>query len=195
MNKEVRTFLKQLEKQGRANDAQETDRSRKVFNLLPETAKLVSILARSSRAKHVLEIGTSNGYSTIWLAASVAPAGGSVISIDRLPEKHKLARENLLHVGLLKSVDLRCGDATEIVTSLPGPFDFVFFDADRVDAHKHLSLLLPKLAFPAFVLSDNALSNSDELAAYLTMIEGLAQFQHVVIPIGKGLSVAYAGSD
>ena len=67
------------------------------------------------------------------------------------------------------------------------------FDADRVDAHKHLALLLPKLASPAFVLSDNALSNPEELAAYLTMIKGLERFQHVVIPIGKGLSVAYAG--
>lgn len=195
MNADIRAFLKQLEKEGRANDARETERSRKVFNLLPETAELVSILARSSRAKHVLEIGTSNGYSTIWLAASVAPAGGSVISIDRLPEKQQLARENLLKAGLLERVDLRCGDATEIVSTLAGPFDFVFFDADRVDAHKQLALLLPKLATPAFVLSDNAVSNPDELAGYLTMIKGLEQFQHVVIPIGKGLSVAYRGAD
>jgi predicted O-methyltransferase YrrM len=195
MNAEVRALLKHLEKQGQANDARETERSRKVFNLLPETAELVSILARSSCAKHVLEIGTSNGYSTIWLAASVASAGGSVISIDRLPEKQKLARENILKAGLLEWVDLRCGDATEIVSTLPGPFDFVFFDADRIDAHEQLALLLPKLALPAFVLSDNALSNPDELASYLTMIKGLEQFQHVVIPIGKGLSVAYASAD
>jgi predicted O-methyltransferase YrrM len=195
MNAEVRAFLKQLEREGRANDARETERSRKVFNLLPETAELVSILARSSRAKHILEIGTSNGYSTIWLAASVVSAGGSVISIDRLPEKHKLARENLLKAGLMERVDLRCGDATEIISTLPGPFDFVFFDADRIDAHKQLALLLPKLALPAFVISDNAVSNPDELASYLTMIKGLELFQHIVIPIGKGLSVAYSGAD
>src|ERR1035441_7948955 len=132
MNTEVRKFLRELEEYGRAHDARQPDRSRKVSNLHPDTAEIVSMLARSSGAKRVLEIGTSNGYSTIWLAASVAPADGSVISIDRSREKQKLARENLLKAGLLKYVDLRCGDASEVVATLSGPFDFVFFDADRI---------------------------------------------------------------
>jgi predicted O-methyltransferase YrrM len=194
MNTEVRKFLRELEEHGRAHDAQEPDHSRKVLNLDPDTAEIVSMLARSSGAKRVLEIGTSNGYSTIWLAASVAQAGGCVISIDRNPEKQMLAHENLLKAGLMKHVDLRCGDATEIVATLPGPFDFVFFDADRISAHKQLALILPKLAPPAFLLADNALSHPGELADYLTMIKGLKQIQHVLIPVGKGLSVAFAGS-
>jgi predicted O-methyltransferase YrrM len=193
MNTEVRKFLRELEEYGRAHDARQPDRSRKVSNLHPDTAEIVSMLARSSGAKRVLEIGTSNGYSTIWLAASVAPADGSVISIDRSREKQKLARENLLKAGLLKYVDLRCGDASEVVATLSGPFDFVFFDADRIGAHKQLALILPMLAPPAFLLSDNALSPPGELAEYLTMVKGLKQFQHVVIPVGKGLSVAFPG--
>jgi len=148
------------------------------------------MLARGSRAKRVLEIGTSNGYSTIWLADSVAPAGGRVISIDRSAEKQKMARENLAKAGLLDRVELHCGDAAEIVAALPGPFDFVFFDADRIDAHKQLGLLLPKLAQTAFLLADNALSHPGELAAYLTMITGLENIEHALIPVGKGLSVA-----
>ncbi len=99
MNAAVRKLLNELEEQGRAHDARETDRSRKLLNLQPDTAQIVSMLARGSRAKRVLEIGTSNGYSTIWLAASVVPAGGRVISIDRSPEKHKMARENLAKAG------------------------------------------------------------------------------------------------
>lgn len=192
MNAEVRKLLNALEEQGRAHDAVETDRSRKVLNLEPETAQIVSMLARGSQARRVLEIGTSNGYSTIWLAASVAPAGGRVISIDRSPEKQKMARENLAKAGLLEHVELRCGDATEIVAALAGPFDFVLFDADRIDAHKQLALLLPKLAPSAFLLADNALSHPAELAGYLTMIKGLQHVQHALIPVGKGLSVALA---
>jgi len=194
MNAEVRRLLRELEEQGRANDTRETDRSRKFLNLDPDTANLVSLLARGSRAKRILEIGTSNGYSTLWLAASMAPEGGRVISIDRNAEKQKLARENLAKAGLLESVELRCGDATEIVAALPGPFDFVFFDADRISAHKQLALLLPKLSPSAFLLADNALSHPAELEDYLAMIKNLKDVQHALIPVGKGLSVALTGS-
>jgi len=190
MNAEVRRLLRELEEQGRAHDAREPEHSRKVLNLEPETAEIVSMLARGSRAKRVLEIGTSNGYSTIWLADAVAPALGTVISIDRSAEKQKMARENLSRAGLLERVDLRCGDATELVTTLPGPFDFVFFDADRIDAHKQLMLLLPKLAPSAFLVADNALSHPTEIAAYLAMVGNLEHMQHALIRVGKGLSVA-----
>lgn len=194
MNTEIRRFLKQLEDHGQAHDAQESEHSRKLLNLEPDTAEIVSILACSSRAKHVLEIGTSNGYSTIWLAASVGPAGGRVVSIERHRAKQTMARDNLLQTGLLQYVDLQLGDATEIVKGLPGPFDFVFFDADRTSAPEQLALLLPKLAPPALILADNALSHPTEIAAYLGMVKSLKQLQHVLIPVGKGLSVAFAAS-
>jgi len=83
----LRTFLKQLEEHGRAHDAQELEHSRKLLNLEPDTAELVSILAQSSNAKCALETGTSNGYSTIWLAASIGPSGARVVSIERSLEK------------------------------------------------------------------------------------------------------------
>jgi predicted O-methyltransferase YrrM len=194
MNAEIRTFLRQLEEYARTHDARESEHSRKLLNLEPETAELVSIFARSSRARRALEIGTSNGYSTIWLAASIGPEGGHVISIDRSGEKHKMARDNLLATGLFQYVDLKLGDATEVIKTLPGPFDFVFFDADRTSAPSQLTLLLPKLAPQALILADNVLSHPDEIAGYLTMIKGLKQLQHVVLPVGKGLSVAIADS-
>jgi predicted O-methyltransferase YrrM len=105
-----------------------------------------------------------------------------------------MARDNLLATGLLQFVDLRLGDATEIIKTLPGPFDFVFFDADRTSAPGQLTLLLPKLAPRSLILADNVLSHPDEIAGYLAMIKGLKQLQHVVIPVGKGLSVAFADS-
>jgi predicted O-methyltransferase YrrM len=222
------------------------EHSRKLLNLEPGTAQLLSILLRSSGSSRVLEIGTSNGYSTIWLAwslsqnlsaARMAGAGGdgvassgavsgvagdgaragSIISIERKPEKHTLARENLRRAGFAGQpdvrmdlragakadvradgsadvrVDLLLGDATEVIRELPGPFDFVFFDADRFSAPVQLRLLLPKLATRAFVLHDNALSHPQEIAAYLAMMEGLPEFQHTIVPVGKGLSVAYRG--
>jgi predicted O-methyltransferase YrrM len=77
------------------------------------------------------------------------------------------------------------------VAALTGPFDCVFFDADRRSAPEQVRALLPKLAPDAFLFADNVLSHPDEIAGYLTTLEGLADFDRVVVPIGKGLSVAY----
>jgi len=194
MSPELRQFLKQLEEHAATHDATETEHFRKLLNLEPDTAELLSILARSSGARRALEIGTSNGYSTIWLAASIGPRGGRVTSIDRSQDKHKMARENLQNAGLLEYVELLLGDATEVVRTLPGPFDFVFFDADRKSAPDQLALLLPKLAPVALILADNALSHPSEIADYLDTVKCLKRLQHVVVPVGKGLSIAFADS-
>ena len=161
-----------------------------MLNLEPETAGLVALLARSSAAERVLEIGTSNGYSTIWLAWATAPVGGRVTSIERNPAKHAMARDNLTRAGFQDRVDLRLGDATALVRELSGPFDLVFFDADRVSAPEQLRLLLPKLTPRALLLADNALSHPREIAGYLDALSELDEFEHVVIPVGKGLSIA-----
>src|SRR6202051_3599400 len=71
MDEALLRLLREIEERGRANDARESDRARKMLNLEPGTAQLVSILLRGSGARRVLEIGTSNGYSTIWRAWSL----------------------------------------------------------------------------------------------------------------------------
>ena len=188
---DIRAFLTGLYETGQQNDARQQERSKKLLNLEPETAQFLHILIRSSRRTRLLEIGTSNGYSTIWLAWALSVTGGQIISIDRDAQKQALADANLRHVGLREVVDFRCGDATEIVAGLPGPFDCVFFDADRFSAPAQLSLLMPKLTSDVLLLADNVLSHSTEIAAYLSALEALPQFDRVIVPIGKGLSVAY----
>ncbi len=81
--------------------------------------------------------------------------------------------------------------ATVAVATLPGPFDCVFFDADRRSATAQLDLLLPKLAPDVLLLCDNVLSHPTEVTEYLTAVTALPEFQHIVVPVGKGLSVAY----
>lgn len=195
MEAELRRLLDELYEGGQRHDASEQDRSKKLLNLEPESARLLSILVRGSRSTRLLEIGTSNGYSTIWLAWATRALGGHIISIDREAHKQVLADANLRRAGLRAVVDLVCGDATQVVANLPGPFDFVFFDADRRSAPAQLSLLTPKLTPDALVLADNALSHPDEIAGYLAAVEALPHFEHLVVPIGKGLSLAYRRSD
>ena len=76
---------------------------------------------------------------------------------------------------------------------MPGPFDCVFFDADRWSAPGQLQLLLPKLADNVLLLADNVLSHPDEVAGYRQMVEQLPGFVWTVVPVGKGLHVAWRG--
>jgi predicted O-methyltransferase YrrM len=193
MDQNLRELLHEIETRGLENDARATEHARKMLNLEPASAQLLSILVRASGVTRALEFGTSNAYSTIWLAWSLAPAGGRIISIDRNPEKHALARENLRRANFLDRVELRTGDAAEIVRQLTGPFDLVFLDADRRKFPEVLEILLPKLAGKVLVIADNVLSHPEEIAEYLKLISSLADFQHTTVPIGKGLSIAYRG--
>ena len=188
---DIQALLAELYEAGQQNDAREQERNKKMLNLEPETAQLLSIMIRGSKRQSILEIGTSNGYSTIWLAWAAHPNGGHIISIDRDKEKHRQADANLRRTGLHESVELICGDATEEVATLAGPFDCVFFDADRFSASAQLTQLLPKLSEDAFIFADNVHSHPAEIADYLATLNGLSQFKHVIVPVGKGLSIAY----
>jgi predicted O-methyltransferase YrrM len=193
VNEQLRELLRELEEKGREHDAVQTEQPRKMLNLDPRTAQLLTILARASGATRILEIGTSNGYSTIWLAWAASLTGGRVTSIEHNPDKRALAEANLRRSGLTEYVELRLGDASEVVRNLSGPFDLVFLDADRKKFPEQLTALLPKLAPRVLVAADNAISHAEMIAEYLKMISGLAEFQHMVVPVGKGLSLAYRG--
>lgn len=191
MDTRLEAFLRQLETEGQQHDQQEPDHSRRMLNLERGTAEVLALWIRSSRRRRVLEIGTSNGYSTIWLAWAAAPSGGKITSIDRSEAKHALADANLHRAGLRESVELVQGDGTEAVAGVTGPFDAVFFDADRYSAPAQLAALLPKLAPDVLIFADNALSHPQEIAGYLAAVSALPDFTQTVIPVGKGLSVAY----
>jgi predicted O-methyltransferase YrrM len=187
----VVALLDELERFGHANDDAQSDHRQKMLNLEPVTARLLHFIFRASHRKRILEIGTSNGYSTIWLAAAAESVDGEVVSIDRSAEKHKLARANLEQAGLAKRVELITNLAIEAIPGLKGEFDAVFFDANRISAGTELELLLPKLANDVIVAADNALSHPGEIAVYLETIRAFPDFWEFMVPIGKGLSIAY----
>lgn len=188
----IEAVVRELEDHGRVNDARESDRTRKMLNLERDTAELLHLLVRSGKRRRVLEIGTSNGISTIWLAAALAATGATepLISVERDIGKLAEARINLNRAGLAERVRLLHGDATEMAATLPGPFDCVFFDADRWSAPEQLRLLLPKLEADCLLLADNALSHPAEIAGYVAAVTTLPGFSATTVPLGKGLHVA-----
>jgi predicted O-methyltransferase YrrM len=189
---ELDQLLRELETQGERNDAEQKDRNKKFLNLERPTAELLYVLLQASRRKHVLEIGTSNGYSTIWISAALKHCSDAAfISIEISEEKLALARKNLARAGFDRRVDLKQGHATEIVAGLKGSFDCVFFDADRFSAPEQVRLLLPKLSDDVLLLADNALSHPDEISAYRAIVEQLPGFVWTLTPVGKGLHIAW----
>ena len=95
--------------------------------------------------KSALEIGTSTGHSTIWLAWAMSKTGGKVITIELNERRHKQALKNIEEAGLSAFVDARLGNAHDLVKQLPGPFDFVFSDADKNWYKQYFMDVHPKL--------------------------------------------------
>jgi len=95
--------------------------------------------------KNALEIGTSNGYSGLWIAWALSKTGGKLVTLEIDRSRHEEALSYFRQAGLAKFVDARLGDAHELVTALPGPFDFVFCDADKEWYENYLKAALPKI--------------------------------------------------
>lgn len=191
MRSSIQAVLRKIEAEGAKHDCSVSEHARKWLNLEPLTAALVATLLRISRAQNVLEVGTSTGYSTIWIASVFEESKGRVTTLERDREKQTLAVENISLAGLDRYVDFKLGEATDLVRVLQGLFDCVFFDADRLSAPGQLELLLPKLCRPALLLADNALSHPDEIRSYLNFVNRLPGIDHVIVPVGKGLSIAH----
>ena len=190
MDQALTALLDELARLGEANDARETERARKMLNITPDTGRLLWILVHAIRATRLVEVGTSNGYSTIWLADAARTTGGRVTSLERNPEKVRLARANLARAGLADLVEIRAGVAAETLAALPGPFDFVFLDADRPSYRTYLELLVPQLVPGGLLIADNVVSHRAELAEYLARVKAHPELVAVTVPIGKGEEIA-----
>src|SRR5262245_27147304 len=184
-------FLDDLWQAGDANDARETERPRRMLNITPDTGRLLWLLVRAARATRILEVGTSNAYSTIWLADAARATGGRVITLERDPNKVRLARENLGRAGVRAWVEIREGPAADTLAELPGPFDLAFLDADRASYRAYLELVVPKLVPGGLLVADNVVSHRAELADFLARVKAHPELLSVTLPVGKGEEVAF----
>jgi len=190
MDASLMTLLEELARFGRDNDARETERPRRMLNITPDTGRLLWILVRSTRATRILEVGTSNAYSTLWLADAVRGTGGRVITLERDPNKVRMARENVNRAGVGDRIEIVEGSAAESLRALPGPFDLVFLDADRANYLTYLELVVPKLVGGGLLVADNVTSHAQELQEYLARVKWHPELFSVTVPIGNGEEIA-----
>ena len=133
MNARVREAIERLERfMATVDDAKAIPR---------EAAEFVHALVLATGAESAVEIGTSYGYSGTWIAAALADTGGRLVTIDHDPRKSSAASDNFAAAGLLDHVNIRTGEAREILPSIKGPVDFVLNDADKENLIPYVELL------------------------------------------------------
>jgi predicted O-methyltransferase YrrM len=124
--------------------------------VVPETGRLLQILALTRGARRIVEVGTAIGVSTLYLARGL-PADGTIVSFEIDPERHTAARGYLERAGLIDRADLRLQDAREGLATLQGPFDMAFIDGVKAQYGDYLEALLPLLGPGSLLAVDNVL--------------------------------------
>jgi predicted O-methyltransferase YrrM len=158
----------------------------------PDTATILNILAKSIKAKTILEIGGTYGYSTIFFAEAARATGGKVISLELVEEKVRYARERLVRARLDRFVDYRIGSALETLSDLPGPFDFVLIDLWKDLYVPCLELIYDKLVPGALVAADNMLLPEmarPDAERYQRRVREL-EFDTLLLPVGSGVELS-----
>jgi predicted O-methyltransferase YrrM len=151
------------------------------INVSPNMGKLLHLLARVQGARTILEIGTLGGYSTIWLARAL-PVDGHLITVEAEPKHAKIAQANIDRAGLAHIVELRLGQASDILPQLAaerrGPFDVIFIDADKESNSLYFAWALKFSRRGSLIIVDNVVRNGAviDAASGDASIQGVRRF-------------------
>ena len=177
MRPSIQKLLNELETFGKTNFT---------FNIPAATGKFMYNLVLISKAKNILEVGMSNGYSTIWLAEAVKKNKGKVITIEKSDYKVKMAKENFQRAKL-KNIKIIHGDALKEIPKLKEKYDFMFIDAIKRDYIKYLSLAEKNLKKGSIITADNAIIFKEKMKHYLNYLQNNKNYSSVLVPLGTGL--------
>jgi predicted O-methyltransferase YrrM len=187
MEETLRALLAELERFGAVNDARAGERREKMLNITPETGEFLAILIQAAKTRHILEIGTSNGYSTLWLADAVKAVSGLVVTVEVSAAKAEMARHNLEKSGLSAWTRQEVMAADQFLRQQPpAQFDLIFLDADRAQYVAWWPEIRDLLVPGGVLVVDNAISHPGEMEDFVNQVRATAGWRSLVIPIGKG---------
>jgi predicted O-methyltransferase YrrM len=194
VNASRRALAAEVLAQARAHDELQSDRVARFRNVEPETAELLSLLVHSTRARWILELGTSNGYSTIWLADAAEATGGSVTTVEIEKSRTVLAHEHLERAGLHAELLTQDAAAT-LAEATDGHYDLIFLDAERPAYAAYWLDLLRVLRRDGGLLAiDNVLSHPDEVVEVGELIDAEPTVARVELAIGAGVWLVARGA-
>ncbi|MEX1071209.1 MAG: O-methyltransferase [Anaerolineales bacterium] len=160
----------------------------------PETGMLLVLLANSAPKGQMVEIGTSGGYSALWLALAAKERGGKLVTFELLPEKADVARETFDKAQVSEQVDFVHGDARSHLKDYE-EIAFCFLDAEKEMYVEFYKLVTPNLVEGGILVADNVVSHQEDLAAFVEMARKDKTVDAAVVPVGKGLLVCVKRGD
>lgn len=182
----VDSYLGRLYSEGRQADAASSKRAEMMLNITPSTGVFLDLLVSELKPKHILEIGTSNGYSTIWLARAAKRIGSKVDTVEISHSKARIAGQHLTQCDLQDAVVLHVADGAEFLRGCDSAvYDFVFLDADRTAYCSWVDDLVRVTRFGLLVV-DNATTHPEELLEFKRHLTTNRGLQVAVLPIGNG---------
>lgn len=189
MDATLRRFLTDLHDEGRRLDEHEPDRQRRRRNLEPDAAAWLWWHVQAVAATRVVEIGTSNGYSTIWLADAVGRTGGRLTSVDVADQTE--ARGNLDRAGVTAELVTADGGAW-LGARPPGSVDLLFLDAERSRYAGWWPAIRTALRPGGSLVVDNAVSHVEQVAPLAELLRAEPGWATALVPLGKGQLVSVA---
>ena len=177
--------MRQLERQDAADRLDGTPTSRRLRQISPETGRFLALLAASAPPGKWVEIGTSAGYSTLWLALAAMETGRKVITFDVDPAKVALARETFRLAGVEDWVEPVEADARQQLPALED-ISLCFIDTEKELYLDCYELVVPRMVVGGILVADNAISHREELTALLERVMRDKRVDALVVPIGMG---------
>ncbi|MBI2228397.1 MAG: class I SAM-dependent methyltransferase [Deltaproteobacteria bacterium] len=183
----LENLLAELEQFGKDNDGSTVERPRKMLNITRDTGEFLAVLVRATLARRVLEIGTSNGYSTLWLASAARAIGGSVTTVEKSQYKIGLATTNFARSGLASYISQVHDEAGRLLErAADSAFDMIFLDSERPEYPGWWPNLRRVLRPAGLLVVDNATSHPVEIAPFIALVKADAEFVTSLVPVGNG---------
>jgi predicted O-methyltransferase YrrM len=187
MDEAFEGLLAELEQFGASNDGSISDRPRRMLNITRDTGEFLAVLVRATAARRVLEIGTSNGYSTLWLASAVRSVGGTVTTVELSGFKVDLAAKNFTRSGLAAYIVQLQEDAGRVLSRQGDAcFDLIFLDSERPDYPGWWRDIRRVLRPGGLLVVDNATSHPEQMAPFIALVKADSGFATSLVPVGNG---------
>lgn len=174
----------------------ELEKTQKEFwNVPRKTGVLMNSFIKMMNIQNALEIGTSNGYSGIWLAKALKQTGGKLTTIEFYEKRQSIAKENFKICGVDDVVRPIQGSACEVLASFDEneKFDFVFIDACKREYVKYFEMIKPHLTSKALIVADNIISHAEKVQDFIDAVDADDEFQYEILEVPGGILVAYRG--
>ena len=176
------------------NVLSELEKTQKEFwNVPRKTGLLMNMFIKMMNVQNALEIGTSNGYSGIWLAKALKETGGHLTTIEYYEKRQSIAIKNFEICGVADVVTPLQGSACDVIKSFDTSqtFDFVFIDANKREYVEYFNLIKPHLTRKCLIVADNIISHAEKVQTFIDAVDNDDEFQYSIYEVPGGILVAY----